>query len=77
MPPRLTEAVLADVFQATTDNPLVGLAGRAALLRALGTAVAGAPQYFGADCLRLGQRNSRPVQRMLAPGILVSRSLCQ
>ena len=42
-----TEVALADAFQVTADNPLVGLAGRAALLRALGTAVAEAPQYFG------------------------------
>jgi hypothetical protein len=32
----------------------VGLAGRAALLRALGTAVAEAPQYFGTHSPRLG-----------------------
>ena len=51
---RLTEAALADAFQVTADNPLVGLAGRTALLRSLGTAVAGAPQYFGTECPRLG-----------------------
>src|SRR5262249_25519856 len=50
----LTEAALAEALQVTADNPLVGLAGRAALLRALGTAVAGAPQYFGTDSPRLG-----------------------
>jgi hypothetical protein len=50
----LTEAALADALQVTADNPLVGLAGRTALLRALGTAVAGAPQYFGTECPRLG-----------------------
>src|SRR6266568_6556770 len=47
---RMTEAALADALQVTVDNPLVGLAGRATLLRALGTAVAGAPQYFGTEC---------------------------
>ena len=51
---RLTEAALADALQVTADNPLVGLAGRTALLRALGTAVASAPQYFGTDGPRLG-----------------------
>src|SRR5262245_28270901 len=50
----LTEAALADALQVTADNPLVGLAGRTALLRALGTTVAGAPQYFGTECPRLG-----------------------
>jgi hypothetical protein len=49
-----TEAALADALQVTADNPLVGLAGRAALLRALGSAVAGAPRYFGTDSPRLG-----------------------
>jgi ribosomal protein L30/L7E len=51
---RLTEAALADALQVTAANPLLGLAGRAALLRALGTAAQGAPQYFGTDCPRLG-----------------------
>lgn len=50
----LTEAALADALQVTADNPLVGLPGRTAMLRALGTAVAGASQYFGTDGPRLG-----------------------
>jgi hypothetical protein len=50
----VTEAALADAFQVTADNPLIGLAGRAALLRALGTVVEGAPQYFGIGDARLG-----------------------
>src|SRR5262249_8259003 len=50
----VTEAALADAFQVTAANPLVGLAGRVALLRALGTAVEGAPQYFGTGGARLG-----------------------
>jgi len=50
----LTQAALADAFQVTTANPLVGLPGRTAVLRALGTAVAGAPQYFGTDGPRPG-----------------------
>jgi hypothetical protein len=51
---RLTAAALADAFQVTAANPLVGLAGRAALLQTLGTVIEGAPQYFGADEARLG-----------------------
>jgi hypothetical protein len=51
---RITDVALADAFQVTADNPLTGLAGRAALLRALGTVVAGAPQYFGTGAARLG-----------------------
>jgi len=50
----LSPAKLADAFQVTADNPLVGLDGRAALLRALGTAVDSAPRYFGSDCPRPG-----------------------
>jgi hypothetical protein len=50
----VTEAALADAFQVTAANPLVGLAGRAALLRALGTVVEGARQYFGTGGARLG-----------------------
>ena len=51
---RITAVALADAFQVTADNPLVGLAGRAALLRALGTVVESAPQYFGTGGARLG-----------------------
>ena len=43
----ITAAALADAFQVTADNPLIGLAGRAALLRALGAVVEETPQYFG------------------------------
>jgi hypothetical protein len=50
----VTEAAMADAFQVTAANPLVGLAGRAALLRALGTAVESVPQYFGTGDARLG-----------------------
>ncbi|HYG88491.1 MAG TPA: URC4/urg3 family protein [Azospirillum sp.] len=41
------EADLARGFQVSADNPLVGLAGRAALLRRLGVALAEAPELFG------------------------------
>ncbi len=50
----MTEARLAEAFQAGPDNPLVGLAGRAALLRRLGQALAAAPALFGAAHPRLG-----------------------
>jgi hypothetical protein len=45
----LTDRSLADGFQVTDDNPLIGLSGRAALLRRLGEALAAAPEIFGAD----------------------------
>jgi hypothetical protein len=45
---------LAHAFQADERNPLVGLEGRAAVLRTLGKAVASERQYFGAEP-RLGE----------------------
>jgi hypothetical protein len=62
----LTEKALADALQVTSDNPLVGLAGRATLLRALGQAVQQAPRYFGTDCPRPGHLFDYLVAR--APG---------
>jgi hypothetical protein len=59
-----SSATLAAAFAAGDDNPLVGLAGRAALLRNLGAVVGAAPAVFGSDG-RLGnlfdhlQRNAR------------------
>jgi hypothetical protein len=44
---RVTGDVLGQAFQVRPDNPLVGLEGRAALLRKLGAALAGAPGGFG------------------------------
>jgi hypothetical protein len=43
---RLDEAALANVFQASADNPLVGLPGRVALLRQLGVALRDQPQTY-------------------------------
>lgn len=45
---RLDEARLAAGFQVGPDNALVGLPGRAALLRRLGEALTAAPELFGA-----------------------------
>jgi hypothetical protein len=50
---RLTEDTLARAFQVTPSNPLVGLAGRAALLQRLGAAIAARPDIFGMPA-RLG-----------------------
>ena len=50
----LTAARLAEAFQAGEDNPLVGLEGRAALLRRLAAALAAAPEMFGGAAPRLG-----------------------
>ncbi|MFN4087480.1 MAG: URC4/urg3 family protein [Alphaproteobacteria bacterium] len=43
----LDEARLAAAFQVEADNPLEGMAGRAALLRRLGDAIASRPELFG------------------------------
>lgn len=43
----LTEARLAEIFQVTPDNPLVGLGGRLALMRRLGDALSAQPDRFG------------------------------
>lgn len=43
----LEEGRLADLFQVSDDNPLVGLAGRARLLNTLGRALADHPDLFG------------------------------
>ena len=50
---RFDAAALAAAFQAGADNPLVGLEGRAGLLRRLGEVIAGAPDIFGTPA-RLG-----------------------
>jgi hypothetical protein len=50
---RLTEDTLAQAFQVTPSNPLVGLEGRAALLQRLGAAMAVRPDIFGMPA-RLG-----------------------
>jgi len=50
---RLDTATLVAGFQANARNPLVGLAGRAALLRRLGAVAAATPAVFGAPA-RLG-----------------------
>ena len=44
----LDERALAEGFQVSGDNPLVGIDGRLALMRRLGAALAGTPDLFGA-----------------------------
>jgi len=43
---KLDAAALAEIFQVHADNPLVGLEGRAALMRRLGEALRAQPQTF-------------------------------
>jgi hypothetical protein len=46
---RVSETALAAGMQACPDNPLLGLAGRADLLRRLGALVAAKPEVFGRE----------------------------
>lgn len=50
----ITATELGQAFQVSEDNPLVGLEGRADLLRALGGAVANQPHYFPGEPKRVG-----------------------
>ena len=50
----LSEATLAQGFQVSADNPLVGLAGRVELLQKLGRSLLAYPQMFGDDNPRPG-----------------------
>jgi hypothetical protein len=47
---RLDLRALAQGFQVSESNPLVGLAGRAALMQSLGRALAARPDLFGPQC---------------------------
>ncbi|HSI50596.1 MAG TPA: URC4/urg3 family protein [Ideonella sp.] len=71
---RVDEAALAAVFQVSDDNPLVGLAGRATLLRRLGDTLAAQPAAFGPEgrpgglfdlLTDHGQTNRLPAPRVL------------
>jgi hypothetical protein len=65
----VTEARLAEAFQAGPDNPLVGLEGRAALLRDLGAALEVAPSLFGDEAPRVGTLFDYLIQDAGADGV--------
>ena len=46
---RLNAAMLGDAFQASPENPLLGLEGRAGLLNRLGAAIAARPDLFARE----------------------------
>ena len=50
---QFSEQALEQIFQASTDNPLIGVSGRTALLQALGHTLKQQPQAFG-EPARLG-----------------------
>ena len=49
----MSDTAFATAFQVTPDNPMVGVAGRVALLRKLGTTLRRRPELFGAEA-RIG-----------------------
>ncbi|MEO0458483.1 MAG: URC4/urg3 family protein [Cyanobacteria bacterium P01_A01_bin.114] len=51
---QLSVGQLADAFQVTSENPLVGLEGRCQLLQSLGNELIAQPRFFGASQPRLG-----------------------
>jgi hypothetical protein len=51
---KLTADHLAQAFQVTDDNPLLGLEGRVALLQKLGHTLRQQPQFFGSELPRPG-----------------------
>ena len=57
---RVDAEALGRAFQVGPGNPLVGLDGRAALLRRLGEAMAARPDVFGADARPGGLVDSQP-----------------
>ncbi|WP_426955947.1 DUF1688 family protein [Muricoccus radiodurans] len=66
-------AALARAFQVTEANPLEGLEGRAALLRALGAAIRERPDLFGSDPHRPGGLVSHLAEGPVsAPAILAA-----
>lgn len=71
---RIDAATLAQMFQVRSDNPLVGLDGRVALLQRLGQTMRAQPEVFGADCRPGGLfdmlTQSAQGQRLAAPRVL-------
>jgi len=57
----ITPERLGAAFQHSSDNPLLGLDGRAALLRRLGEIMVGAPEVFGEPKVPLGAEFSTPL----------------
>ncbi len=74
----LTEADLAQAFQVSDENPLVGLAGRLSLLHQLGATLAAQPERFGSNPARPGNLLDYLIERYgstLDAGILLTEVL--
>ena len=66
---QLEEAALAEAFQVSAENPLVGLGGRVELMRALGRALRARSDLFGSDA-RIGGLVDHLVERANGGGVL-------
>lgn len=73
---QLTPAQLAEAFQATADNPLVGVEGRCLLLQKLGDALERSPELFGSHPPRPGNLVDYLLERAVG-GKLPARTLLQ
>lgn len=71
---RISETRLGEAFQVSSTNPLVGVSGRAALLRNLGTALRRTPAMFGEDA-RLGRLFDVWQSRATAGGLSAAQIL--
>ena len=74
----LTEADLAQVFQVSDENPIVGLSGRLSLLHQLGSALDAQPDRFGSTPARPGNLLDYLTERYgpsLDAGILLTEVL--
>lgn len=71
---RIVPEDLSAAFQVSTENPLVGVQGRATLLRHLGEALGAHPQLFGRDEPRVGNLYDYLVSRA-ANGELSAREI--
>ncbi len=75
---RIDAATLAQMFQVRSDNPLVGLDGRVALLQRLGQTLRAQPEVFAADgrpgglfdALTQHGQTDNPPARLAAPRVL-------
>jgi hypothetical protein len=71
----LSDDRLAAAFQVSDDNPLVGVAGRAELLRRLGRALETESDLFGPEPARLGGMFDYLKAQSLANGTLPARAI--
>lgn len=70
----IESSVIAESFQVSLGNPLVGLDGRAGLMRRLGAALRAKPAFFGTEAPRIGNLYDYLVARA-SGGVLPARAI--